>query len=60
MVVGLNSPIKMAIGHFPTRTLTADVLYPLMWSAVAYLELSAGLKVVLTRSTYCMIWLCKE
>jgi hypothetical protein len=44
MVVGINSPIKMSIGHFPTKTSTADELYPLLWKAIAYLETS-GLKV---------------
>lgn len=45
MVVGINSHIKMSIGHFPTRTSTADELYPLFWSAVAYLEMTCELKV---------------
>lgn len=47
MVVDINSHIKMSIGHFPTRSSTADELYPLFWKAVAYmyLEITCGLKV---------------
>lgn len=45
MVVGINSHIKMSIGHFPTRSSTADELFPLLWKAVAYLEITCGLKV---------------
>ncbi|XP_056003683.1 uncharacterized protein LOC125674046 [Ostrea edulis] len=45
MVVGINSHIKMSIGHFPTRTSTADELYPLFWSVVAYLVMTCELKV---------------
>ncbi|XP_062585102.1 uncharacterized protein LOC134246755 [Saccostrea cucullata] len=50
MVVGINSHIKMSIGHFPTRTSTADELYPLFWRAVAYLEITCGLKVITSTS----------
>ncbi|XP_056007180.1 uncharacterized protein LOC125647649 [Ostrea edulis] len=50
MVVGINSHIKMSIGHFPTRTSTADELYPLFWSAVAYLEMTCELKVITSTS----------
>lgn len=45
MVIGINSNIKMSIGHFPTRSSTADELFPLLWKAVAYLEITCGLKV---------------
>lgn len=37
MVMGINYHIKMSIGHFPTRSSTADELYPMFWKAVAYL-----------------------
>ncbi|XP_056020980.1 uncharacterized protein LOC125652376 isoform X1 [Ostrea edulis] len=50
MVVDINSHIKMSIGHFPTRTSTADELYPLFWSAVAYLEMTCELKVITSTS----------
>jgi len=45
MAMGINSGIKASLGFFPTITATGDVLYPLMWQAVAYLE-QAGLKVI--------------
>ena len=50
MVVGVNNSIKAALGYFPTVSATADILFPLMWQAVAYLE-QAGLRV----STLCSI-----
>lgn len=45
MVMGINYHIKVSIGHFPTRSSTADELYPMFWKAVAYLEITCGLKV---------------
>ena len=46
MVVGLASNLKQTIGFFGTRGATADVLYPLVWKAVGYLETYVGLKVI--------------
>ena len=44
MAVGINNNIKMSLGYFPTKSATSDVLYPLLWQAVGYVEQS-GLKV---------------
>lgn len=45
MVVGMSSDIKMSIGYFPTRTATADEIFPLLWSAIGLLECVSNLKV---------------
>ena len=45
MVVGITSNIKMSIGYFPTRTATADEIFPLLWKAVGLLECVCELKV---------------
>lgn len=45
MVVGVTSNIKMAICYFPTRTATADEIFPLLWKAVGLLECVCNLKV---------------
>lgn len=45
MVVGITSNIKMSIGYFPTRTATADEIFPLLWQAVGLLESVCNLKV---------------
>ena len=45
MVVGINSHIKMSIGHIAAKNATADELYPLLWTAIAYLEMVCKLKV---------------
>ena len=50
MVVGVNTSLKMSLGFFSTRTVTADALYPLLWQAVGYLEHSCGLKVIASTS----------
>ena len=50
MVVGINSHIKMSIGYVGTKTATAGELYPLMWKAVAYLEIVCGLKVCIIKA----------
>ena len=44
MIVGVNNNIKQALGYFATQTATSDVLFPLLWTAVALVE-QAGLKV---------------
>uniref|UniRef100_A0A8W8M802 Transposable element P transposase-like RNase H domain-containing protein n=1 Tax=Magallana gigas TaxID=29159 RepID=A0A8W8M802_MAGGI len=44
MVIGIISNIKISIGHFPTRSSTADELFLLLWKAVAYIEITCGLK----------------
>ena len=44
MAVGVNNNLKQSLGYFGTQTATSDVLYPLLWEAVAYLE-QQGLKV---------------
>lgn len=44
MIVGYNNNIKMSLGYFATQSATSDVLYPLLWQAVALLE-QQGLKV---------------
>jgi len=46
MVVGITTNIKMSIGYFPTRTATADEMYPHLWKAVGLLECVCGLKVL--------------
>ena len=46
MVVGLASNLKQTIGFFGTRGATADILYPLVWKAVGYLETYVELKVI--------------
>ena len=45
MVVGLNSNIKKSLGYFPTRTATADQIFPHLWRAVGLLESVSNLKV---------------
>jgi len=45
MVVGITSNIKMSIGYFPTRTATADQLFPAIWQAIGLIECFCNLKV---------------
>ena len=45
MIVGINSHLKMSIGHIATKGATADELFPLLWTAIAYLEVVCKLKV---------------
>ena len=45
MVVGVNTHLKMCLGYFPTRSATAEYLYPIFWRAVCILEMQCGLKV---------------
>ena len=47
MIVGLASDLKQTIGYFGTRGATADILYPLIWKAIGYLEVYVRLKVIL-------------
>ena len=44
MAKGINNNLQQSLGYFATRTATSDMLFPLMWEAVAYLE-QQGLKV---------------
>ena len=44
MVVGLTSNVKRSLG-FPTRTATADQIFPHLWTAVGLLESVCNLKV---------------
>ena len=44
MAVGINNNLQVSLGYFATHTATSDMLFPLMWEAVAYLE-QQGLKV---------------
>lgn len=46
MVVGLASRLKFSIGYFGTRSLTAYMLYPLLWKSIGFCETYAGLKVI--------------
>jgi len=48
-VVGVNSPLKFSLGHFGTRSATADDLYPLFWEAIGSVE-ECGLKVIVSTS----------
>ena len=50
MVVGVSSNIKTTIGHFATKSATSGDLYPLLWKAIAYLEMAADLKVISSSS----------
>jgi hypothetical protein len=45
MVVGVTNNIKMSIGYFPTRTATADEIFPNLWTAIGLLECVSKLKV---------------
>lgn len=45
MVVGITSNIKMSVGYFPTRTATADEIFPLLWRAIGLIECVSNLKV---------------
>ena len=44
MAKGINNNLQQSLGYFATQTATSDMLFPLMWEAVAYLE-QQGLKV---------------
>lgn len=44
MVRGIYSDLLFTFAHFPTKSLTCDVIFPLAWNAVAFVE-SIGLKV---------------
>ncbi|MEE4247310.1 MAG: hypothetical protein V2I33_18010 [Kangiellaceae bacterium] len=44
-VVGINSKLAMSLGFFPTKGVTASMLYSLLWKAVGWLEGICGLKV---------------
>ena len=46
MVVGLASRLKFSIGYFGTRSVTSDMLYPLLWKSIGFCETYAGLKVI--------------
>ena len=50
MVVGLTSNVKRSLGYFPTRTATADQIFPNLWTAVGLLESVCNLKVCKTSS----------
>ena len=44
MIVGVNNHIKKVTSYYATRTATSDMLYPLLWENVAYIE-NTGFKV---------------
>ena len=46
MVVGLASRHKFSFGYFGTCSLTAYMLYPLLWKSIGFCETYAGLKVI--------------
>ena len=46
MIVGVNTQLKMTLGYFPTRSVTADCIYLIFWEAVSILEIQCGLKVI--------------
>ena len=48
LVVGINIDVYGAIGYFGTTSAKAGALYILMWDAIQYLELTCGLKVVMS------------
>lgn len=56
LVVGVTSNVKMSLGYFPTRTATADQLFPLLWKAVGLLECVCRLKVVIILLGSLLIW----
>ena len=39
MIVGINTHLKMSLGYFPTKSATAEKIYPIFWRAVAILEM---------------------
>lgn len=45
MVVGITNNIKTSVGYFPTRTATADHIFPHLWNAIGLLETVCNLKV---------------
>ncbi|ELU04488.1 hypothetical protein CAPTEDRAFT_216401 [Capitella teleta] len=49
-VVGINSKLAMSLGFFPTKGVTASMLYSLLWKAVGWLEGICGLKVMISTS----------
>ncbi len=46
MVVGLASRLKFSIGYFGTHSLTAYMLYPLLWKFIGFCETYAVICVV--------------
>ena len=45
MVIGVTGNIKRSLGYLPTRTATADQIFPHLWTAVGLLESVCNLKV---------------
>ena len=44
IAVGVNNNLKVSLGYFATRCATAEVLFVLLWDAIALLE-QQGVKV---------------